>query len=704
MASIKKIALVGNPNSGKTSLFNLLSGLKQKVGNFAGVTVEKKTSPITTPQNTYQLIDLPGTYSLYPNALDERIVGSTLLNIDSPDYPDLICYVSDIVKIEQQTLLLTQLLDLGFPVVWVLNRSDLQESTNVVIDTATLSAQFGIPVVKVSTKDKTGVTDLLKEVDAINEQKTIANQPFYQLTEQEQQVVNASKDLLPAKTDYQALLQTHHYQWLEHLGASTKEELAKIRTQFDFKELPLQVDETMVRYDTFTPFLQKATTKKSSESNHFSDRLDTILLHRFFGPLIFILLMFFVFQAIYAWAAYPMDLIEATFNGLSQQVGAWLPESWWSSLITDGILPGIGGVVIFIPQIAILFFLIGLLEEGGYMARAATIWDRPMQALGLNGRSMVALISGGACAVPAIMSARSISNQKERLLTILATPFISCSARIPVYTILIGFVVPSETVFGIFNLQGLAFMGLFLAGIVGAALVAFVLNRLIKSTERSVLALELPRYQMPALRNVAYETWNKVKAFITEAGRVILVISIVLWFAASYGPGNALADAEQAAITISQAEGLSTADRDGLIASKQLEASYAGQFGKLIEPIIEPLGFDWKIGIALLTSFAAREVFVGTMATIYNVEDTEDNGISIQERMANEVHPITGEPIYSLAASLALLVFYIFALQCMSTLAIIRKETGGWKWAIIVFLIALFLAYFGALVVYRLFG
>ncbi len=337
------------------------------------------------------------------------------------------------------------------------------------------------------------------------------------------------------------------------------------------------------------------------------------------------------------------------------------------------------------------------------MARAVSIWDRPMQSLGLNGRSMVALISGGACAVPAIMSARSISNQKERLLTILATPFISCSARIPVYTILIGFVVPEQTVLGIFNLQGLAFMGLFLGGIVGAALVAFVLSKFIKSQENSTLVLELPRYQFPSIRNVVLETWNKVKAFIQEAGKVILVISIILWFAASYGPGNALVEAEQAAITMSKAENLNESEQQSLISSKQLEASYAGRFGKIIEPVIAPLGFDWKIGIALLTSFAAREVFVGTMATIYNVEDTEDNDIRIQERMAREVNPITGKPVYSLAASLALLVFYIFALQCMSTLAIIRKETGGWKWAIIVFLIALFIAYFGALLVFQLF-
>ncbi|MEM8909001.1 MAG: ferrous iron transport protein B, partial [Bacteroidota bacterium] len=613
-------------------------------------------------------------------------------------------YVSDVLKIEQQTLLLTQLLDLGFPVVWVLNRSDLETPASQQVDPQVLSAQFGVPVVKVSTKTSEGLAELKRYFDQSSSTVPSTPSSFYPLQSKEAEMIAAARSHVETRSDYQTLLQLHHGDWLQHLGSQKQETLRQIRTSVDFQSIPAQVDETMARYDAFLPLLQKAIKKAPTETDNHSDRLDRILLHWFWGPFIFLLLMLLVFQAIYAWATYPMDLIEGSFNWLSSQLGQQLPESWMTSLLVDGILPGIGGVVIFVPQIAILFFLIGCLEEGGYMARAASSWDLPMQALGLNGRSMVALISGGACAVPAIMSTRSIANQKERLLTILATPFISCSARIPVYTILIGFVVPEQTVLGIFNLQGLAFMGLFLAGIAGAALIALGFKQIIKSEEQSTLALELPTYQWPALRNVGLETWNKVKAFIQEAGKVILMISIVLWFAASYGPGDSLAQAKEIAIAEAQAANLAPDQEERLIASKQLETSYAGRFGKAIEPIIAPLGFDWKIGIALLTSFAAREVFVGTMATIYNVEDTEDNQLSIQQRMAREVHPLTGQPVYTLGASLALLVFYIFALQCMSTLAIIRKETGGWKWAIALFFIALLVAYAGAWMVYRFFS
>ena len=702
--SKQKIALIGNPNCGKTSIFNILSGLNQKVGNFGGVTVEKKSTNLVTTNSRIQLIDFPGTYSLYPNGLDERIVVETLTNSDSPDFPDAIIYVSDILKLEQQTLLLTQLMDLGFPIIWVLNRSDLEGREGQHIDAEKLEQQFGLPVLKINTRNKSGFDQLWHYLNNPDSWPLAKTESFYSLNKTEQSSVSAIQNKFPASNSYQTLLQLHHNEWLIGLDKGKKLTIETIVKKYEFQSLPAQVEETMARYNNFLPLLEKATKKQPSSKRGWTSQLDKYILHPYLGPVIFLGLMFFVFQAIYAWATYPMDWIEAGFSWLSNLTGQLLPDSWLTSLIADGVLAGIGGVVIFIPQIAILFFLIGLLEEGGYMARAATIWDRPMKWLGLNGRSIVALISGAACAVPAIMSARTISNQKERLITILVTPFISCSARIPVYTILIGFVVPYHSFGGFFNTQGLAFMGLYLAGILGAALVALIIKSLVKTEERSMLVMELPRYQIPSIRNVLVETSNKVWTFIAEAGKIILVISIILWFAASYGPSGAMQEAEKEAITLSQSKDFSDKDSKILIASKKLEASYAGHFGKIIEPIIEPLGFDWKIGIALLTSFAAREVFVGTMATIYNVGDVDDDQLSIKERMTQEVNPITGKPIYNFASALALLVFYIFALQCMSTLAIIKKETGGWEWPVIIFMIALGMAYFGALGVYQILG
>jgi ferrous iron transport protein B len=415
------------------------------------------------------------------------------------------------------------------------------------------------------------------------------------------------------------------------------------------------------------------------------------------------MLMLFVFQAIFAWSSYPMDLIDASFAYLTEVVKGALPGGWFTDLLTDGILAGIGGVVIFIPQIAILFFLISLLEEVGYMARAAFIFDRIMQFFGLNGRSIVALVSAGACAIPAIMSTRTIGNWKERLITIMVSPLISCSARIPVYAVLIGFVVPSTLVWGVFNMQGLAFMGLYLLGIIAALLVAVVFKYIIKTEERSFLMLELPEYRTPVMRNVLLTVWEKVKAFILEAGRIILIISVVLWFLASYGMPSKMAAAEQEALSAAQTQQLDEQEKENLLAAKKIEASFAGQLGKAIEPVIQPLGFDWKMGIALITSFAAREVFVGTMATIYSIGSADDEN-SVRERMAKEVDPVTGKPVYDLATALSLLIFYVFAMQCMSTLAVVKRETKSWKWPIVQFAFMTGLAYLGSLITYQIFS
>lgn len=699
------IALIGNPNSGKSSLFNSLTGLRQKVGNFTGVTVEKKSSSFKVGENKIQLTDLPGTYSLYPNSLDERIVIETLVDAQADNYPDAIVYVADITKLEKQTLLLTQLLDLGFPILWVLNMADLEEQHHQKVELEVLRKKLGIPILKLSTKTGEGlevVKDFVQHPEKWNTQRTPA---FYNMPKVEQQLAANVGQTLNNNNVYQSLLTAHHYKWLPSLAAKQKEAIKAAREELNFKELHAQVEETMARYDQFTPILQQAIHQQKETEDTFSDKVDRVLTHSVFGPLIFLVIMALVFQSIFSWAGIPMDLIEGAFGWLSEQTANVLPEGWFSDLLTEGIIAGLGGVAVFIPQIAILFLFISLLEEIGYMARVAFIWDRFMQFFGLNGRSTVALISGAACAIPAIMSARTIANRRERLITILITPFISCSARLPVYAVLIGFVISAEPVFGFFTGQGLAFLALYLIGILGGLFVALLLKWTIKSEERSFLALELPPYRPPSGRNVLISVWSKVKSFIIETGKIILVISIFLWFAAAYGPGDSLAQGEANAISLAQEQNLSEEQKNDLIQANKLEASYAGHFGKFIEPVIQPLGFDWKIGIALLTSFAAREVFVSTMATIYNIgsAEEEENGIQlIHNRMEEQIFPDTGQKVYTFATSIALLIFYVFALQCGATVAVIRKETGGWKWAIVIFIISLLLAYFGAMAAYQL--
>jgi len=697
------VALVGNPNSGKSSLFNILTGLRQQVGNFPGVTVDKKIgSSKLGADHAVDFIDLPGAYSLYPNSSDERVVVDILTNSSNPNFPDFIVYVLDAMNLERHLLLASQLIDLGIPMFIAMNMADIAEKEGLNIDHEYLQRKLGVDVIPISCKEEKNI-DVLKEalLRKLQDVSEFKPRTFYSISNIDQQVVNKLKGALGEDNDYRSLLIAHHHSWLSHKTSSERIDIQNWIGDLKFEPIKSQISETMWRYSKFSPYIRKVQ-EGTSASVRATDRIDQIITHRIFGPLIFFGILFLIFQVIFSWAEKPMDWIEGAFLWMERTVSNVLPDSWFTSLLTEGIIAGFGGVVIFVPQIAILFVLIGLLEEVGYMARVAYIWDRFMQFFGLNGRSTVALISGGACAIPAIMSARTITNRKERLITILVTPFISCSARIPVYTVLIGFVVPSTLVFGIFNLQGIAFLGLYLLGILGGGLVALLLKFWVKSEERSFLALELPPYRMPSWRNVFLSAWSKVRSFIIEAGKIILGISIVLWFAASYGPGDQLAEAEAATVIEAQAQQLSESETANLIASKKLEASYAGHFGKFIEPVIRPLGFDWKIGIAILTSFAAREVFVSTMSTIYNIGSAEEDEMLIRDRMAQELRPGSDRKVYTAATSLALLVFYVFAMQCMSTVAVIRKETGGWKWAIWIFIISLLMAYFGAMVVYQL--
>ena len=706
------IALLGNPNSGKSSIFNLLTGLRQKVGNFPGVTVEKKVGKANIEGMETTIIDLPGTYSLYPTSKDERIVAQILCNPTDSLFPNAIVYIANIIHLEKHLLLFTQIKDLGLPMILALNMADIAEQKNIEVDLERLQKSLQTEVILISGRTRQGISNLKKAISNLGSKTTTKPlKAFYQLTTTEKQLNKELQQVaynhswngtFEQPNDYRNILLAHHHQWLPFLSEEQKQKIAQICQQNGFQDLHFQVNETMRRYDRFVPIIRKSLHQPQDSKNNLTDKIDDIVTHKVLGPIIFFLLMLLVFQAIYSWSSYPMDWIEGLFTWLSVQVRHILPETWITDLLVDGVLAGLGGVLIFIPQIAILFLLISVLEEVGYMARAVFMFDKLMQGFGLNGRSIVALISGGACAIPAVMSTRTIANWKERLITIMVTPLISCSARIPVYTLLIGLVIPSLTIWGVFNLQGLVFMGLYVLGIVAALASAYIFKLILKSDEASFLMIELPQYQQPMLRNVLLNVYEKVKTFTIEAGKVILVISMILWFLATYGPGQQIQLAETQAIEQAQQQQLDEEATANLVAAQQLEASYAGHLGKLIEPVIRPLGFDWKIGIALITSFAAREVFVGTMATIYSIGSVEDE-LSIRDRMAKEVNFATGKPVYSLAASLSLLIFYVFAMQCMSTLAVVRRETNSWKWPIIQLVYMTLLAYVGSWVVYNIF-
>jgi ferrous iron transport protein B len=699
------IAVIGNPNSGKTTVFNQLTGLRQKTGNFPGITVELQRGPLRLPSGrSAALIDFPGAYSLYANSSDEKIVTTVLSDATNPAYPDAVLYVADSMHLEKHLLLFTQLLDLGLPVVLALNMTDTASEQGLRIDHKKLSAMFNVPVLPISGRSGMNIPQLLQELEGLLDTPPSAGHKlFYTPTEQEKQIADAVSQNLDEPNLYRALQLVHHYSWLPFLSDAHRLTIKTIVDTKSFVPLRCQIDETLSRYDLITPIVQQVVQKPIGDPEKTTDKIDAVVTHKFWGPFLFFLIMLMVFQAIFDWSSYPMDMIEEGFARLNDLLKGTLPQHWSTDLLTEGIISGLSGILIFIPQIALLFFLVSVLEEVGYMARVVFMFDKSMRRYGMNGRSIVALISGGACAVPAIMSARTIGNWHERLITVMVTPFISCSARLPVYAVLIGLAVPEYHVFGFINIQGLTFASMYLLGVLAALGSGWLLKKYLKTRELSFLALELPVYRVPHWKNVWLTVWEKTMAFVWGAGKIILIISVILWFLASYGPPGAMNVATATAEAVANEQLLNEEDKESLTSSYKLEASWAGHLGKFIEPAIRPLGYDWKIGIALITSFAAREVFVGTMSTIYSIGTTDDYE-RLRKKMENARYADNGQPVYTLATAISLLIFYALAMQCMSTLAVVKRETGSWKWAAFQFFFMSGLAYLLAWVAYITFS
>lgn len=677
LSGVLNVALVGNPNTGKTSLFNQLTGLNQKVGNYPGITVDKKQGKCKISNDlTLKITDLPGTYSINPTSLDETIVLETLLNPKNISYPDLIIVVAEIENLKRNLLLFSQIKDLGIPTLLVINMVDQMKRKGISVDLETLKTALKTEIILVSVRKKTGI-DHLKE--AIKNYKNWNTDPVANIsTRIDTEFFTEIKTVFSEISLYKAWLLITQQQHCKFLTKEQHLKIDKIKLEAE-KIKKYQHKETIFRYQLINEILKKSYTVNKLSATDLRSRLDRILTHKTFGYIIFLLILFIIFQAIFQWATIPMNYIDGIFANLSNVAKANLPKGEFTNLISEGVIPGIGGVAIFIPQIAILFMFISILEETGYMSRVVFLMDKIMRRIGMSGKSVIPLISGTACAIPAIMASRNISDWKDRLITILVIPFTTCSARLPVYTILIALIIPNKMVLGFLNLQGLTLMGLYFLGFAAAISSAILLNKLLKIKNKNLFVIEMPNYKLPSIKNVLYTVVEKTKAFIFGAGKIILAISIILWFLASNGPESFK---NAATFVASKNVGAPSIEIQKKVASYKLEHSYIGYLGKTIEPIIKPLGYDWKIGIALISSFAAREVFVGALATIYNVENV-DNSVTIKNRMASEINEKTGEKRFNFATGMSLLLFYVFSLMCVSTLAIVKRETKSWKWPIL---------------------
>ncbi len=682
-----RLILTGNPNSGKTSLFNELTGLNHKVGNYPGVTVDKKegTCKMSDGQS-WKVLDIPGTYSLYPKSKDEQIAIDTLFDEDFARSGNVLVVVMDASNIKRSLFFCSQVLDLGLPTVAALTMQDIACKKGKAVMVQTLSKVLDIPIVPVNPRTKEGIDDLKKTILHTSKQKSQKRNLFFNPLPESEQSSTTENPYLALHLQYKQLMQD---------SKNIHPDLQKILTQ-EVKSRYAWIDDVLE--NKAEPLVQAAPEEIIKDK---TAKADKILLHPVWGRLILLVVLLAFFQSVFWLASYPMDWIDGFFAWLVPSLTEVLPQTWWTDLLLNGVLAGLGGVLVFIPQIAILFFLITILEDTGYMARISFLMDRMFERAGLSGKSAMPFISGMACAIPAIMAARTIENKNQRMLTILVTPFMSCSARLPVYAILIALVIPEHYYFGFISLQGLVLMGMYFLGFFTALLVSKVVAWFLKTKEKGFFLQELPVYQHPRWKNALVNMVDKSKIFVFNAGKIIMVISIAIWFLSSYGPSSRRSVVETKYEQLAQTQnGSLNAEQESQYNSDLLETSYIGILGKFIEPAIAPMGYDWKIGIALLASFAAREVFVGTMATIYAQEETEDNASLRQTMLAAKRED--GSPIYDLATGLSLMVFYAYAMQCMATVATVKREGGGWKMALTQLLMMTGLAYLAATLVYQL--
>lgn len=696
MAKQIKVSLIGNPNTGKTSVFNLLTGLNQQVGNYPGITVEKKEGVCKLSRGVKaHILDLPGTYSLNASSLDENVVIELLLNKKDKDFPDVAVVVSDVENLKRNLLLFTQIKDLEIPTILVINMADRMSRKGISLDISLLEKKLHTKIALVSARKKEGIEDLKKLIESFallpktSNVNALSFSPDY---------FDRLQKAFPDQSLYKLWLvitQDVNFRKFNKQDISIAPDF-KIKSESELKRL--QQKETIKRYQFINGVLKEALTVDERAATGMRAKLDRILTHKVWGYFIFFAILLLIFQAIYDWSSYPMDLIDEAFAWLSEVTKSTLPEGPLVDLITEGIIPGLGGIVIFIPQIAFLFLFISILEESGYMSRVVFLMDRIMRKFGLSGKSVVPLVSGTACAIPAVMATRNIENWKERLITILVVPFTTCSARLPVYLIIISLVIPNEKIGWIFGYQSLTLMFLYFLGFGTAVGSAWILNKILKIKSKSYFVIEMPGYKIPLFKNVAINVIEKTKAFVFGAGKIILAISIILWVLASFGPNENFNNAEK--IVTERYTDLTKEELSNKIASHKLEYSFIGYAGKAIEPIVAPLGYDWKIGIGIISSFAAREVFVGTLATIYSVGSDEEE--TIKNRMAAEINQKTGGPLFNLASGISLLLFYAFAMQCMSTLAIVKRETNTWKWPMVQLVFMSVFAYGVALIVYQI--
>lgn len=696
MAKQINVSLIGNPNTGKTSVFNLLTKLNQQVGNYPGITVERKSGVCKLSRGVKaHIIDLPGTYSLNASSLDENVVIEVLLNKNDKDYPDVAVVVSDVENIKRNLLLFTQIKDLDIPTILVINMADQMERKGITIDIAELEKKLNTKIVLMSARKNQGVDELKK---CIEDYKKLPVTPCVDVFQIDPTYFDGLKRAFPKQSLYKLWLVITQDVNFANINRNTIADTSAFKTRKESELKRLQQKETIKRYQFINETLKQTLHIDVNNAKGVRAALDRILIHKFWGFAVFFLILLFIFQAIYDWSGYPMDLIDAGFAALSDYVREVLPAGPLVNLLAEGIIPGIGGIVIFVPQIAFLFLFISILEESGYMSRVVFIMDRLMRRFGLSGKSIVPLISGTACAIPAVMATRNIENWKQRLITILVVPFTTCSARLPVYLIIISLVIPKERINWLFGYQSLTLMGLYFIGFGAALISAWLLNKFMKLESKSFFVVEMPNYKVPLFKNVAINVFEKTKAFVAGAGKIIIAISIIIWVLGSFGPTDQFENAREI-VTNQYNEAGEVENLESKIASYRLEHSYMGYMGKAIEPVVRPLGYDWKIGIAILSSFAAREVFVSTLATIYSVGNEEEE--TIKNRMAAEINPYTGKPLFNFATGLSLLLFYAFAMQCASTIAVVKKETNGWKWPVIQFVFMSSLAYVSALVVYQ---